>query len=134
MPDRGKVIVNIPPFYSGTQNISDLFRTTPSISDSKSNTMSYYVTLGYMFDDRFAFNVSARGDASNRFGQDKSARFQPVWALGFRWNMEMEPWMQNQNFVRGLNFRFSYGCDCKGFACAEVEVGKNAEHQLWYQW
>ncbi|MBC5622024.1 SusC/RagA family TonB-linked outer membrane protein [Butyricimonas hominis] len=109
MPDRGKVIVNIPPFYSGTQNISDLFRTTPSISDSKSNTMSYYVTLGYMFDDRFAFNVSARGDASNRFGQDKSARFQPVWALGFRWNMEMEPWMQNQNFVRGLNFRFSYG-------------------------
>ena len=109
MPDRGKVIVNIPPFYAGTNNISDKYRTTPSISDSKSNTMSYYATLGYMFDDRYAFNVSARGDASNRFGQDKSARFQPVWALGFRWNMEMEPWMQNQNFVRGMNFRFSYG-------------------------
>jgi len=109
MPDRGKVIVNIPPFYAGTNNVNDKYRTTPSLSDSKSNTMSYYATLGYMFDDRYAFNVSARGDASNRFGQDKSARFQPVWALGFRWNMEMEPWMQNQNFVRGLNFRFSYG-------------------------
>ncbi|MCB6974742.1 MULTISPECIES: SusC/RagA family TonB-linked outer membrane protein [Butyricimonas] len=111
MPDRGKVIVNIPA-YSGDPswgNVNDMHRTTPSISDSQTNTMSYYLTLGYMFDDRYAFNMSVRSDGSNRFGQDKSARFQPVWALGFRWNMEMEPWMQNQNIVRGLNFNFSYG-------------------------
>lgn len=108
MPDRGKVIVNIPPLDEAG-NVNRRYRTTPRISDSQTNNMSYYLTLGYMFDDRYAFNMSIRGDGSNRFGQDKSARFQPVWALGFRWNMEMEPWMQNQNIVRGLNFQFSYG-------------------------
>ncbi|WP_065219877.1 MULTISPECIES: SusC/RagA family TonB-linked outer membrane protein [Butyricimonas] len=111
MPDRGKVIVNLPPFREGKADlgVNPYYRSTPHISDTKSNVLSWYLTLGYMFNDRYAFNMSVRGDGSNRFGQDKSARFQPVWALGFRWNMEMEPWMQNQNIVRGLNFQFSYG-------------------------
>lgn len=111
MPDRGKVIVNLPPFVGKPDlgSINPYYRNVPRITDSQSNTMSYYLTLGYMFDDRYAFNMSVRCDGSNRFGQDKSARFQPIWALGFRWNMEMEPWMQNQNIVRGLNFRFTYG-------------------------
>ncbi len=111
MPDRGKVIVNLPPFREGKADlgVNPYYRSTPHISDTKSNVLSWYLTLGYMFNDRYAFNMSVRGDGSNRFGQDKSARFQPVWALGFRWNMEMEPWMQNQNIVCGLNFQFSYG-------------------------
>lgn len=39
--------------------------------------------------------MNVRGDASNRFGQDKRNKFTPVWSTGFRWNITEEPWMQN---------------------------------------
>ena len=67
------------------------------------------MATSYMFDNRYAFNMSVRGDASNRFGQDRRVRFKPVWALGFRWNMAEEHWLADQNIVNDMNFTFSYG-------------------------
>lgn len=112
MPDRGKLVVNIPPFYmlNGAINgVSKYYRFSPSISDTESNTLSYYAAVSYMFDNRYAFNMNVRGDASNRFGQDKSTRFKPVWAFGFRWNMADEHWLEDQNIVNDMSFTFSYG-------------------------
>ena len=113
MPDRGKVVVNVPPFWlddkGDIKSVSDLYRVAPSIRDAQDNNLSYYVATSYMFDNRYAFNMSVRGDASNRFGQDRRARFKPVWALGFRWNMAEEHWLADQNIVNDMNFTFSYG-------------------------
>ena len=111
MPDRGKIIVNVPPMIGDGvfASLNDFHRTVPTVTESTANTVSYYVTAAYMYDNRYSFSASVRGDASNRFGQDKSTRFLPVWALGFRWNLGYEPWVQGQNVITDMSFRFSWG-------------------------
>ncbi len=112
IPDKGKIFVNLPAY---TQHnavdppVNDMYRTTPTLTESESNTLSYYLTLSYMYDNRYAFNASVRGDGSNRFGQDKKERFLPVWACGFRWNLGYEPWLQGQNILSDMSVRVSYG-------------------------
>ena len=53
-------------------------RTKPSVSKSLSNTISG----SYMFDNRYAFNFSVRGDGSNRFGQDEKEEYFRCGLLG----------------------------------------------------
>ena len=48
-------------------------------------------------------------DASNRLGQDKSTRYQPVWSLGLRWNVGREHWLQGQDLLSDMSLRLSYG-------------------------
>ena len=43
------------------------------------------------------------------FVQDKSARFQPVWSIGLRWNLGREHWLEGQNLLNDISFRASYG-------------------------
>lgn len=108
-PDRGKSFVNVPlETPSGVLNMA-YARTKPLIIDQLSNYFSYFVTGGYMYDNRYSVNLSMRGDMSNRFGQDTKHRFQPVWSLGFRWNVSDEHWMQNQDIVNNLAFTASLG-------------------------
>lgn len=111
MKDRGKIFVNLPPVL-GQDFIpygNDLLAKTPTLTDTENNYLSYYVTANYMYDNRYSLNVSVRGDASNRFGQDKSTRFQPVWALGLRWNVGSEHWLENQNILSDMSIRATYG-------------------------
>ena len=111
MPDRGQIVVSIPPVLETGSfvNANNLLQSRPSISSQLNNTTSYYFTASYMYDDRYAFNFSIRGDASNRFGQDKSTRYKPVWAMGFRWNLGYEHWLQGQNIISDMSFRFNFG-------------------------
>ena len=73
---------------------------TQTVVDRKSNYLSFYGALTYTYDERYVLNASIRTDASNRFGQDKSARFQPVWSLGLRWNVTDE----QRTFFRRTRF------------------------------
>lgn len=112
IPDKGKIFVNLPAYtLHNVVNppVNNMYRTTPTLTESESNTLSYYLTLSYMYDNRYAFNASVRGDGSNRFGQDKKERFLPVWACGFRWNLGYEPWLQGQNILSDMSVRVSYG-------------------------
>ena len=114
MRDRGKIFVDIPP-YSQVESsfpdytIYDGYRTVPTITESESNTLSYYATLSYMYDNRYAINASVRGDGSNRFGQDRRSRFQPVWSLGLRWNVGSEHWLEGQTILSDMSLRASFG-------------------------
>ena len=111
MPDRGKIFVNLPPTTSTGYpiTVNEYLRTVPTLTDTKSNYLSWYVTASYMFDNRYSFNASFRTDASNRFGQDKDTRWQPVWSFGLRWNVGFEPWMQGQDILSDMSLRVSYG-------------------------
>ena len=111
MPNRGKVFVNLPPVVSQMYpiTINPYFRETPLITDLEANYVSYYLATSYMFDNRYAFNASVRADASNRFGQDKNKRFQPVWSLGLRWNVGSEHWLAGQDILSDMSLRVSYG-------------------------
>lgn len=108
--DRGKIFVDLPPVLSTNPlTINPLYRRSPKITDTENNYVSYYVTGSYMYDNRYAFNISVRGDASNRFGQDKRTRFQPVWAMGLRWNVGSEHWLDGQDLLSDMSLRVSYG-------------------------
>lgn len=123
VPSRGKSIVT-PPVeiedeYSSSDRASNpLFNEMgQKITDNTATYVSYYGTLSYTYDERYVFNASIRGDASNKFGQDKSARFQPVWSVGLRWNLGREHFMEGQELVNEMSFRASYGF--QGNVCEE---------------
>ena len=111
MHDRGKLFVQLPLTFgsSAVKQENDLVKQLPTITDTENNYVSYYVSGSYMYDNRYAINANVRMDASNRFGQDKSTRYLPVWAVGLRWNLGYEPWLQGQDLISDMSFRASYG-------------------------
>jgi TonB-linked SusC/RagA family outer membrane protein len=114
-PDRGKII--IPPAATienavGTLIANPIYASglmTSNITDNKSNYVSYYVTGSYTYNDRYTFNASLRGDASNRFGQDTRNRFRPIWAFGARWNIAREQFFAKTSWFNDFAIRASYG-------------------------
>ncbi|WP_065218961.1 MULTISPECIES: SusC/RagA family TonB-linked outer membrane protein [Butyricimonas] len=124
IPSRGKSIVTPPveieDAYSTNKTANPLFdQMNQKITDNTATYVSYYGTLTYSYDERYIFNASIRGDASNKFGQDKSARFQPVWSVGVRWNLGREHFMEGQRLLNEMSFRASYGfqgnvCEASG--------------------
>ena len=79
------------------------------ITDNKKNELSFYSAFTYTYDERYVLNATIRTDASNRFGQDKSARYQPVWSVGLRWNMGREHFFEGQNFLNEFSVRATFG-------------------------
>ena len=111
LPDKGKIFVDIPEttIIGGQEWVNPYLKRVPTITDTKTNNLSFYTALSYMYDNRYAVNLSVRSDASNQFGQDKSTRFLPVWAAGVRWNVGSEHWLQGQDLLSDMNIRFTYG-------------------------
>lgn len=115
IPSRGKVIVNPPAtilqLSSGAMIANPIYMTgmRNAVIDRVSNYVSYYMTGTYSYSDRYIFNVSVRGDASNRFGQDRRTRFKPIWAFGGRWNIASEKWFERTKWLNDLSLRASYG-------------------------
>ncbi|MDR1274077.1 MAG: SusC/RagA family TonB-linked outer membrane protein [Odoribacteraceae bacterium] len=112
-PNRGKNIALPPITIMSTNNTvmanSIYNNMKPTITDTKSNFLSFYGSATYSFDERYVATASVRSDASNRFGQDKRNRFLPVWSLGGRWNVHNEPWLKEQDILSELNLRATYG-------------------------
>ena len=139
-PDRGKGI-SLPSRIIKNTNNQDIAnpiynRLRNVIAESKANTISFYSSATYSFDERYVLSASIRTDASNRFGQDKRNRFLPVWSLGGRWNVHSEPWMRGQNVLSELNFRATYGWQgnvAEGFGpdlIAEIPTGSDVIHPV----
>lgn len=110
MPERGKIFVELPQNKSTDANaVNSLLNNVPRITDTQNNQLSFYLAVTYMYDNRYSLNFNVRSDASNRFGQDKSTRFLPVWAVGLRWNLGYESWFKGQNLVSDMSLRLTYG-------------------------
>ena len=106
-PDRGKSFANLPLTVNGVDN--SLLKNSPTITDKTSTYLSYYVSGSYSYLDRYSISFNVRGDASNRFGQDKRDKFTPVWSMGIRWNAGDESWFSNSNIVSDLSFMATFG-------------------------
>ncbi len=111
LPLRGHNFVEIPhnlwPAYSKMAT-----RNPNKITDNTNNTLSFYGTATYAYDSRYIFNFNVRSDGSNKFGQDKSVRFLPVWSASTRWNIANEKfmgWLQDNKIINDLSVRASYG-------------------------
>lgn len=138
VPSRGKSIIT-PPLqikekYGDAYEANSLLgNMEQKITDNVSNFISYYSTISYVYDERYVLNASIRGDASNKFGQDKSARFQPVWSVGVRWNLGRERFMEGQNILNEVSLRASYGyqgnvCEVAG---PDLIAGLPGESGIW---
>ena len=84
-------------------------REVPTLTDNRLNTVSAYGILTYTYDDRYIANFNIRTDGSNRFGQDKSVRFLPVWSVSGRWNVHNESFLKQAKWLDELAVRVSYG-------------------------
>ncbi|MBO9633887.1 MAG: SusC/RagA family TonB-linked outer membrane protein [Chitinophagaceae bacterium] len=74
------------------------------------NFVSYFGSLTYSFNRKYTFNFNGRNDASNRFGQFSNAGFNPVWAIGARWDVLAEKWFrQRLTWINTLTVRSSFG-------------------------
>ena len=119
IPSRGKAVVNPPAqIIKSMPNENEIIygknglydsQIYHRITDRKSNNLSFFGIMTYTYDERYVLNASIRTDASNRFGQDKSARYQPIWSVGLRWNLGREHFMESQDFLNEFSIRASYG-------------------------
>lgn len=68
---------------------------------------SYFGTLDYDYDSKYGFAASVRRDGSYRFvGDNKWGTF---WSVAGRWNIAKEDFLIDNNFIRDLKLRASYG-------------------------
>ncbi|HWW40083.1 MAG TPA: hypothetical protein VNZ46_12260, partial [Pedobacter sp.] len=113
LPDMGKIVINPPATIvnNGTTFANPLYSSGFNFNntDGIANYVSYYVTGAYSYDDRYVFSASLRGDASNKFGQDARTRFNPIWALGGKWNIAREHWFDKSEWFNEFSLRTSYG-------------------------
>ncbi|MCT4614692.1 MAG: SusC/RagA family TonB-linked outer membrane protein [Marinifilaceae bacterium] len=108
LPLRGRKVVNVNPadWPAFAQNIAD----NPNVyTNNRENLMSYYGTFSYGYDSRYIFNFNIRGDGSNKFGQDKSTRFVPIWSVSTRWNLDRENFLKDSKIISSLSVIASYG-------------------------
>lgn len=114
---RGEKFATVPKEVTAvsgiTQNRTDLhekMRAGSSVTTTKNNTLSEYLTLVYNFQQRYVLNFNARLDASNRFGQDENKKFNPSWSLGVKWRIGNEPFMAwASSWYDMFDISFSYG-------------------------
>jgi hypothetical protein len=72
------------------------------------NTLAWYGTTGYSWNNRYMVNVHIRGEQSNLFGARANNRFLPIWAVSGRWNMK-DDLVKNVSWVNDLAMRASWG-------------------------
>ena len=117
MPDRGQTFVRPPDKYEDSfsqagfwvnYNSSKLYGSS-SITDLLNNSVSEYGSLVYTYDNRYVLNMSARVDASNRFGQFKNRRFEPTWSAGLKWRAKEEKPFRNLEWLNMFDVYGSYG-------------------------
>ena len=89
-------------------NAAEGFRpdTKPTYMESKSRSASYYLNLGYAFNERYLLDANFRMDGSSIFGVDH--HFTYTWSVGVAWNVHKENFMANSGFTM-LKLRASMG-------------------------
>ncbi|WP_315403218.1 SusC/RagA family TonB-linked outer membrane protein [Hoylesella saccharolytica] len=108
MPFRGKTFADIDlSLYEAYAR--EVQRNPITINDNTTNTLSYFSVLTYTYNNKYIANFNLRADGSNRFGQDKSARFLPIWSVSGRWNVHREKLVEKWSWLNELALRASYG-------------------------
>lgn len=103
---------NLDPLIADIQenDLHQVMQRSASVTDTKDNKVSQFLTAIYNYKDRYVMNFNARLDASNRFGQDQNKKFNPGWSLGFKWRAGNEPFMEwAQEWLYNFDVSASYG-------------------------
>jgi len=105
-PERGDVVDYDYTLPNGPMADKYYNRRTNTLT----NFLSYYTSVTYTYKRKYTINFNGRNDASNRFGQYSNAAFNPVWAVGARWDVLQENWMQQRlHWLNTFTIRSSFG-------------------------
>ncbi len=74
---------------------------------TKKRTASYYVNIGYSYDNRYLLDASWRADGASVFGVNKL--FTNTWSVGVGWNLHNESFLQEVGWLNLLKLRASIG-------------------------
>ncbi|MDD4515065.1 TonB-dependent receptor [Massilibacteroides sp.] len=81
----------------------------PSVSSSHDRWAmnSYFLRLGYSYDDKYMATVTARYDGSSKFGKNNKYAFFP--SVGLAWNISNEDFLKDNTLINTLKLHTSYG-------------------------
>lgn len=68
---------------------------------------SYFAQVAYDYDNKYFFNAAYRADGSSRFA--KGNRWGNFGSVSAAWNITREAFMQNQNILKNLKLKASWG-------------------------
>lgn len=108
LPNFGETFVDIDPALY--PKYKKMIMSNPTIVTNRlTNTVSYYGIATYEYKRKYIFNANIRADGSNKFGQDKSTRFLPIWSVSGRWNIHNESILKDVMWIDELALKASYG-------------------------
>lgn len=108
LPDRGESFMNIDPtvwkaHYNYAKGQPD------RVTNRLSNFISLFANLTYSYQRKYVLTYNMRAEGSNKFGQDRRARFLPIWSISGRWNIQEEEWLKDVMWLNMLSLKASYG-------------------------
>lgn len=121
VPDRGEKIVKPTPISdlvpigtvvpaSNWGILDNLYNGKWSNQSRTDNYFSFFATFAYSLKNKYVFNANVRSDASNRFGQDISKRYDPTYSFGVSWRVAEENFIKDHVFwLDQMNFRATWG-------------------------
>lgn len=109
LPERGDKFAYIDPkVYLAYEDIT--LKGNPNVvTDRLTNVVSAFGTFTYAYKRKYIANFNIRVDGSNKFGQDKSTKYLPVWSTSARWNVGEENFIKGVDWINHLAVRASYG-------------------------
>lgn len=82
---------------------------TPSLTDTKSNTISGYISVSYNYDRLIFLNANARVDGSNNFGDRSNDRLLPIWSVSGSFDAKRLPCFEQLTWLDFFSIKGSYG-------------------------
>ncbi|MFD2524046.1 SusC/RagA family TonB-linked outer membrane protein [Emticicia soli] len=82
-------------------------KTDATSAESRYNFLSYFARVNYKFNEKYLVGLSARTDASSRFGRDNRYGFFPAVSAG--WILSEENFLKNIEAISFLKLRASWG-------------------------
>ena len=79
-----------------------------TLTATRTNKLSGYLTLTYSYGSYFTLNANGRFDASNQFGSRSNEKLLPVWSVSGMFNAK-EVFLSKVDKVNELRMRVSYG-------------------------
>lgn len=108
-PDRGQSFasgIDLEKYYSYATWISE---NTPTIRNSKDNTLSAYLTVSYNWRRLIFLNANARVDGSNNFGDRANDKLLPIWSVSGSFDAAQLDFFKQMTWLDYFSVKGSYG-------------------------
>lgn len=93
-------------------------------SMNETAAVSWFGVAGYTYKNRYTVSFNARTDGSNRFGLKTNDLFQPLWSVGFNYQVKEENFLKDVQWLTYLTLKGSYGSQGNVAMLIQILVAK----------